>query len=131
MTRTGLNDDAEVEEEVEIDRRAPRSSWSKRASTHAVSSRSATPCFMRSGVWRRQMVGVLVAAAPMLSGGLVLLASSAVRLDWSTLALGVWLLAVAAGGTWAGPVTILAVYALAGGGGFLAIVLVKALPRHT
>jgi hypothetical protein len=77
------------------------------------------------------MVGVLVAAAPMLSGGLVLLASSAVRLDWSTLALGVWLLAVAAGGTWAGPVTILAVYALAGGGGFLAIVLVKALPRHT
>jgi len=67
----------------------------------------------------RQVVGVLLAAAPMVSMGLVFCASSAVRLDYSFLALGIWLLAVAAGGTWASPVTILAVYALAGGGGFL------------
>lgn len=66
-----------------------------------------------------QVVDVLVAAAPMVSMGLVLCASSAVRLDYSMLVLGVWLLAVAVGGTWASPTTILAVYALAGGGGFL------------
>ena len=67
----------------------------------------------------RPLTGVLIAAAPMLAVGLVFLASSAVRLDWLSFALGLWLLAVAAVGTWTGPVTILAVYALAGGAGFL------------
>ena len=67
----------------------------------------------------RPVTGVLIAAAPMLAVGLVFLANSAVRLDWLSFALGLWLLAVAAVGTTTGPVTILAVYALAGGGGFL------------
>jgi hypothetical protein len=40
--------------------------------------------------------------------------------DWTMLALGGWLLVVAAAGGWAGPVGALAVDALAGGGGFLA-----------
>jgi hypothetical protein len=48
----------------------------------------------------RPVVGVLVAAAPMLSAGIVFLASSAVTVDWSILALGAWLLAAAAAGTW-------------------------------
>jgi hypothetical protein len=46
-------------------------------------------------------------------------------LDWPRFALGFWLLAVAAGGTWATPVTILAVYALAGGGGFVVLAAVS------
>jgi len=79
----------------------------------------------------RPMVGVLVAAAPMLSAGVVFLVGSAVWLDWSSLVLGAWLLAAAAGGTWAGPVTSLAVYALAGGAGFLLIAVIKGLPPRT
>ena len=79
----------------------------------------------------RPVVGVLVAAAPMLTMGFVFFVSSAIRVDWLSLALGMWLLAVAAGGTWAGPVTILAVYALAGGGGFLAMAAIEAWLRHS
>jgi hypothetical protein len=77
----------------------------------------------------RTVVGIVVAGAPMLSVGLVLLASSAIRVDWAALALGAWLLAVSAGGTWAGPVTILAIYAIAGGGGFLAMAAIEARAR--
>jgi hypothetical protein len=78
----------------------------------------------------RAVVGILVAGAPMVSVGLVLLASSATRVDWATFALGAWLLAVAAGGTWAGPVRILAIYAIAGGGGFLAMATLEARARR-
>src|SRR5215471_6497980 len=38
---------------------------------------------------------------------------------------GIWLLAVAAGGSWAGPVTVLAVCALAGGGGVLLMAAIE------
>ena len=43
------------------------------------------------------------AIAPMLAAGLVFVASSAItaQLDWPRLVLGLWLLAVAAGGAWA------------------------------
>jgi hypothetical protein len=78
----------------------------------------------------RPVIGVLVAAAPMVSMGLVFCASSAATSDWSGLALGVWLLAVAAGGTWAGPATILAVYALAGGGGFFLVAVTSRWVGH-
>jgi hypothetical protein len=63
----------------------------------------------------------------MLVAGLVFTASSAItaRPDWPRLALGLWLLAVAAGGAWAGPVTNLAVCALAGGGGILAMAAIE------
>jgi len=59
--------------------------------------------------------------------GMVFVATSAPagRLNWPRLTLGVWLLAVAAGGTWGGPVTALAVYALAGGGGVLAMAAIE------
>lgn len=69
----------------------------------------------------RPLVALFGEAAPMLVTGLVLVASSAVttRLDWPRLAVGGWLLAVACGGAWAGPVNNLAVCALAGGGGIL------------
>jgi hypothetical protein len=67
----------------------------------------------------RPVIGIFEAAAPILVAGLFYLASSAPRLDWAMCALGVWLVAVAAGGAFAGPVGIWAVGAVAGGLGFL------------
>jgi hypothetical protein len=73
------------------------------------------------------LVALIGAAAPLLVVGLVFVASCAIygSLDWPRLALGLWLLAVAAGGAWAGPVTNLAVYALAGGGGILLMAIIE------
>ena len=70
---------------------------------------------------------VLGVTAPMLVAGLVFVASSAVTagLNWPRLILGVWLLAVAAGASWAGPVGVLAVCALAGGGGVLLMAAIE------
>jgi hypothetical protein len=72
-------------------------------------------------------------AIPLLVAGLVLVASSAVnsRVNWPRLVLGVWLLAVAAGGAWAGPVTNLAICALAGGGGILLMAAVEPRLRRS
>jgi len=69
----------------------------------------------------RALAALLGEAIPLLAVGLVFVASSAINgmLDWPRLALGLWLLAVAVGGAWAGPATNLAVCALAGGGGIL------------
>jgi hypothetical protein len=78
----------------------------------------------------RGVVDLMVAGAPMLSVGLALLIVSPTRASWQTLALGGWLLAVAAGGMWAGPVTVLAIYAFAGGGGFLAMATIEAWVRR-
>jgi hypothetical protein len=79
------------------------------------------------------VAGMLGAAAPMLAAGLVFVATSAPggRLNWPRLALGVWLLAVAAGGAWGGLVTNLAVYALAGGGGVLAMAAIEPRLRRS
>jgi hypothetical protein len=81
----------------------------------------------------RLLVALLRAAAPLLAVGLVFVASSAVNgmLDWPRLALGLWLLAVAAEGAWAGPVTYLAVCALAGGGGILLMAAIEPLLRRS
>ena len=70
---------------------------------------------------------VLGVTAPMLAAGLVFVASSAITagLNWPRLILGVWLLAVAAGASWAGPVGVLAVCALAGGGGVLLMAAIE------
>lgn len=70
------------------------------------------------------VIGVYGATAPVLMGGLLLAASSALRLDWAVFALGIWVIAVAAGGAYAGPVTVWAVQALAGG---LALLLMAAI----
>jgi len=81
----------------------------------------------------KPVAGMLGAASPMLAAGVVFVATAALggRLNWSRLALGVWLLAVAAGGTWGGPVTALAVYALAGGGGVLAMAAIEPRMRRS
>jgi len=70
---------------------------------------------------------VLGVTAPMLAVGLVFVASSAITtgLNWPRLILGVWLLAVAAGASWAGPVGVLAVCALGGGGGVLLMAAIE------
>jgi hypothetical protein len=86
---------------------------------------------VKQALWQaglsRPLAALLGEAIPMLVAGLVLLASSALaaRPDWPRLALGLWLLAVAAGGTWAGPVTGLAVAALAGGGGIALMAVIE------
>ena len=81
----------------------------------------------------RPLVALIGAAAPLLVVGLVFVASCAVNgsLDWPRLALGLWLLAVAAGGAWAGPATSLAVCALAGGGGVLLMAAIEPLRRRS
>jgi hypothetical protein len=81
----------------------------------------------------RPLIALMGAAAPLLVVGLVFTASCAVNgmLDWPRLALGLWLLAVAAEGGWAGPVTYLAVIALAGGGGILLMAAIEPLLRRS
>lgn len=81
----------------------------------------------------RPVVALIGAAAPLLVAGLVFVASCAINgiLDWPRLALGLWLLAVAAEGAWAGPVTYLAVCALAGGGGILLMAAIEPLLRRS
>ncbi len=72
-------------------------------------------------------------AIPLLVAGLVLLASSATatRLDRPRLVIGGWLLAVAAGGAWAGVVSSLAVYALAGGAGIALMAVIEPALRRS
>jgi hypothetical protein len=80
----------------------------------------------------RAVVALIRAAAPLLVAGLVFVASCARNgiLDWPRLAAGLWLLGVAAEGAWAGPVTYLAVCALAGGGGILLMAAIEPLLRR-
>jgi hypothetical protein len=75
----------------------------------------------------RPVVALFGQAIPLLAAGLVFVVSSAspARLDWPRLALGLWLLAAAAAGAWTGPVTNLAVCALAGGGGILLMAAIE------
>jgi hypothetical protein len=81
----------------------------------------------------RPVVGLFGEAIPLLAAGLVFVANSAIttRPDWPRLALGLWLLAVAAGGAWTGPVTNLAVCALAGGGGILLMAAIEPRLRRS
>ncbi len=64
------------------------------------------------------VLGIIGAAGPVLITGLIYLVAAAIWLDTSMAALGAWLMLVAAVGSWTGPVTVLLVGALAGGGGF-------------
>ena len=88
---------------------------------------------MASAGASRPVQAVLGATAPMLAAGLVFVATSAVaaRLNWARLALGLWLLAVAAGAAWGGPVTAFAVCALAGGGGVLLMAIIEPRLRRS
>ena len=81
----------------------------------------------------RPVTALFGQAIPLLVAGLVLLASSATatRLDWPRLVIGVWLLAVAAGGAWAGVVSSLAVYSLAGGAGIALMAIIEPVLRRS
>lgn len=65
------------------------------------------------------VMGIIGAAGPLLVTGLIYFVAAAIWLDASMAALGAWLALVAAAGSWTGPVTVLLVEALAGGGAFL------------
>jgi hypothetical protein len=75
----------------------------------------------------RPVTALFGQAIPLLVAGLVLLASCATagRLDYARLVIGGWLLAVAVGGAWAGVVTSLAIYALAGGVGIALMAVIE------
>ncbi len=66
-----------------------------------------------------EVLGVIGVTGPILVTALIYLVASALWIDWSMFALGVWMALVAAVGAWTGPVTALLIGALAGGGGFL------------
>lgn len=67
-----------------------------------------------------QVMGVLGAAGPLLLIGLIYMVAAGMWLDRVMFCLGVWALVVAAAGAWTGPVGVLFMDAVAGGGGFLA-----------
>ena len=73
----------------------------------------------------RSVIGVFEASAPILVAGLYYFTTSAVWLDWPVLGLGIWLLAVAAVGGFAGPAGVWAVDALAAGLAYLLMAAVE------
>lgn len=67
-----------------------------------------------------KVMGVLGAAGPLLLVGLIYMVAAGMWLDRIMFWLGVWQLLVAAVGAWTGPVGVLFMDAVAGGGGFVA-----------
>ena len=67
------------------------------------------------------VLGLVSAAGPLLVTSLIYLTGAAIWLDRAMLTIGAWLAFVAAAGVWTGPITVLLVNALAGGGGFLVV----------
>jgi hypothetical protein len=64
-------------------------------------------------------------AGPLLLAGLTYLLASALRLDRTAFALGAWLVIVGVSCAWQAPAAILATCALAGGGAFLLMAVIK------
>ena len=64
-------------------------------------------------------------AGPLLLAGLTYILASALRLDRTAFALGAWLVIVGVGCAWQAPAAILASCALAGGGAFLLMAVIK------
>jgi hypothetical protein len=89
------------------------------------------PALAHAGASRSVVHGVFAAAAPILVTGVVYVAGSATWMDWTKPALGIWLVVVAASSAFAGPVTVWAVDALAGGLGFLLTAAIQAWLRHS
>jgi hypothetical protein len=73
----------------------------------------------------RPVLGVFEASAPVLVAGLFYFTTSAVWLDWPVLGLGIWLVAVAAVGGFAGPAGVWAVDALAAGLAYLLMAAIE------
>jgi hypothetical protein len=71
------------------------------------------------------LIGVYGAVAPMLMTGAIYTASPAIWQDWSTRALGAWLVVVAASSAYAGPVGVWGVAGLLAGLGFIAVAVVR------
>jgi hypothetical protein len=71
------------------------------------------------------VIGVYGATAPMLMTGVVYAASPALWQDWSTRALGGWLVVVAASSAYAGPVGVWGIAGLLAGVGFVAIAVAR------
>lgn len=71
------------------------------------------------------VLGVYGAAAPILLTGVISALGAAIALDWTVFGLGLWLVAVAAGSAFAGPVAVWAVEALAVSAAFLAVAAVR------
>lgn len=71
------------------------------------------------------LIGVYGAVAPMLMTGAIYTASPALWQDWSTRALGAWLVVVAASSAYAGPVGVWGVAGLLAGLGFIAVAVVR------
>ena len=78
----------------------------------------------------RAVFGVFEASAPILVAGLFYLTTSAVWLDWPLFGLGLWLLAVAAVGGFAGPAGVWAVDALAAGLAYLLMAAIEPWVRR-
>ena len=66
------------------------------------------------------VLGVIGAAGPLVLVGVIYMVAAGMWLDWVMFWLGGWELLVAAIGAWTGPVGVLLMDAVAGGGGFLA-----------
>jgi hypothetical protein len=75
-------------------------------------------------------IGVVMASAPLLLAGVVLIAGTAAWLNWYVFGLGIWLITVAAFGGFAGPVGVWAVHALAVGVPFLMMAVIALARRH-
>lgn len=77
-----------------------------------------------------QVLGLLGASGPLLVTSVIYLVGAAIWLDRSMSAMGVWLALVVAVGAFTGPVTVLLLDAVAGGGGFLAVASYLAVRRR-
>ena len=73
----------------------------------------------------RAVISVFEASAPVLVAGLFYLTTSVVQLNWPVAGLGVWLLAVAAAGGFAGPAGVWGVDALAAGLAYLLMAVIE------
>lgn len=71
------------------------------------------------------VISVFEASAPVLVAGLFYLSTSIVQLNWPVAGLGVWLLAVAAAGGFAGPAGVWGVNALAAGLAYLLMAVIE------
>lgn len=76
------------------------------------------------------VLGLVAAAGPVLVTSLVYFLGAAIWLDWPMGVMGVWLAVVVAVAVWTGPVTVLLIDAVAGGGGFLVMTGYLALHRR-
>ncbi|HEX5303854.1 MAG TPA: hypothetical protein VFW50_43355 [Streptosporangiaceae bacterium] len=73
----------------------------------------------------RGVISIFEASAPVMVAGLFYLSTSIVQLNWPLAGLGVWLLAVAAAGGFAGPAGVWGVNALAAGLAYLLMAAIE------